>query len=172
MTQASTFTVRDEFGLACPSCGSDDRLRVRLTTMADLTPDGTDPFDDHEWDDKSFMSCRACGFHGVVAQFQIDRDRSVQVPTEVPIPQLTTKGPSMTTSDVTEAAIAANLSALADGLQRAGTLADTAHKAMAEGYRNLAIGTVLPLEQELPTMTGLLTAILALHRRAGQGGAP
>jgi hypothetical protein len=78
----------------------------------------------------------------------------------------------MTTKNITHAAIEANLAALADGLTRASTLADMARQAMTEGEQNLAIGTVLPLEQELPTMTGLLTAILALHRRAGQAGAP
>ena len=78
----------------------------------------------------------------------------------------------MSTKDITNAAIEANLSALADGLQRAATLAYMASKAIATGHRNLAIGTVLPLEQELPTSIGLLTAILALHRRAGQGGGP
>jgi len=70
------------------------------------------------------------------------------------------------------AAIEANLSALAEGLRQAASLADDARIAMSNGYRNLAIGTVLPLEQELPTFVGLMTAILALHRRAGQGGAP
>lgn len=80
--------------------------------------------------------------------------------------------PIMTTENITHAAIEANLAALADGLTRSSTLTDMARQAMAKGERNLAIGTVLPLEQELPTMTGLLTAVLALHRRAGQGGAP
>ena len=80
--------------------------------------------------------------------------------------------PIMTTENITHAAIEANLAALADGLTRSSTLADMARQAMAKGERNLAIGTVLPLELELPTMTGLLTAVLALHRRAGQEGAP
>ena len=70
------------------------------------------------------------------------------------------------------AAIEANLAVLADGLERSAVLADMARKAMRDDYRNLAIGTVLPLEQELPVLTGLLTAILALHRSAGQGGDP
>ena len=74
-------------------------------------------------------------------------------------------------ADITSTAIAANLSALADGLDQAATLAASAAEAMAGGYRNLAIGTVLPLEHELPAAIGLLTAVLALHRRAGQGGA-
>ena len=71
-----------------------------------------------------------------------------------------------------DTAIEANLAALAFGLREAATLAANAQAAMQKGYRNLAIGTVLPLEQDLPTYAGLLTAILALHRKAGQGGAP
>lgn len=78
----------------------------------------------------------------------------------------------MTTKDLTNMAIEANISVLADGLDHAAKLAAMAKAAMTGDYRNLAIGTILPLEQELPTLTGLLTAILALHRRAGQGGAP
>jgi len=78
----------------------------------------------------------------------------------------------MTTKDLTNTAIEANLSVLAEGLENAAKLADMAKAAMTGDYRNLAIGTILPLEQELPTLTGLITAILTLHRRAGQGGAP
>jgi len=65
------FTVRDEWNLECPSCHSDERLQVALTTMADLTPEGTDPWGDHEWDDKSFMRCAGCGHCGCVADFEI-----------------------------------------------------------------------------------------------------
>ena len=75
-------------------------------------------------------------------------------------------------SDFTSAAIETNLAALAEILLRASTLADMAAKAMATGKRNLAVGTVLPLETDLPMAIGLLTAIVALHRRAGQEGEP
>lgn len=73
-------------------------------------------------------------------------------------------------TNTTDTAITANLAALAEGLREAATLATSAVAAMHADSRNLAIGTVLPLEQDLPTYVGLLTAILALHRRAGQGG--
>ena len=82
------------------------------------------------------------------------------------------KDQTMTSADITNTAIEANLSALADGLQHAAKLASQAREAIQTGYRYVAIGTMLPLEQELPASIGLLTAILALHRRAGQGGAP
>lgn len=46
-------------------------------------------------------------------------------------------------------AIEANLAALASGLREAAALAAEAHTAMQTRRRNLAIGTVLPLEQDL-----------------------
>ena len=73
-------------------------------------------------------------------------------------------------SAILQNAMLANLQLLSASLVRASTLADMAVKAMRDDHRNLAIGTLLPLEEELPTLVGLLTAILALHRRAGQGG--
>ena len=62
-------------------------------------------------------------------------------------------------------AIKANLEVFAEGLREAADLAASAHNAMHDGQQNLAIGTVLPLEGDLPVYAGLLTAILALHRR-------
>ena len=73
---------------------------------------------------------------------------------------------------ILNAAIEANLSALVDGLERAAALGSMARKAIRDEHRNLPIGTILPLEQELPMLEGLLKAILVLHRTAGQGGAP
>ncbi len=66
----SSSTVREEWGLACPKCRRDDRLQVELTTMADLTAYGTEPFGDQQWDRRSHMRCDACGHSGKVARFQ------------------------------------------------------------------------------------------------------
>ena len=66
---SDNFTVREEWGLACPKCGSDDHLQVQLTTMADLTSYGTEPFGDHTWNENSHMRCFACGHNGKVAGF-------------------------------------------------------------------------------------------------------
>ena len=71
-----TFTVRDEWQLACPKCGSDERLQVSLRSMADVTPDGTEPFGDHEWDNASFMRCAACGHAATVSNFYVEEARS------------------------------------------------------------------------------------------------
>ncbi len=75
-------------------------------------------------------------------------------------------------TDILDKAIAANLAALAEGLARGAKLAAMAAKAMRTGERNLAIGTVLPLEHELPTSAGLFATIVALHRKAGREEAP
>ena len=66
----------------------------------------------------------------------------------------------------TNEAIAANLGVLAEGLREAATFATSAQDAIHAGERNLAIGTVLPLVETLPQLAGLLTAVIALHRRS------
>lgn len=65
-------TVREEYDLICPQCGSDEHLAVELTTMADLTPEGTDPYGDQEWDHNSYMRCRNCGSDGAVCTFYVE----------------------------------------------------------------------------------------------------
>jgi hypothetical protein len=62
-------TVRKIFGLACPSCGADDDLRVVVRVVAKLSPDGTDPLGDHDWDEQSSCMCSRCEFTGYVRQF-------------------------------------------------------------------------------------------------------
>jgi hypothetical protein len=69
--------------------------------------------------------------------------------------------------DTIESAIAANLDALSLRLAQASTLALSGAAAMAEGRRNLAIGTVLDLERTLPEIQALFNAALALHRGKG-----
>jgi uncharacterized Zn finger protein len=64
-------TVRKEWGLACPNCGSDEHLEVELATMARLTPDGPEPpLREHYWDEGSYMRCEACGTIGYVKSFR------------------------------------------------------------------------------------------------------
>ena len=61
-------------------------------------------------------------------------------------------------------AISANLRALALTLQRSQAIAAEADEAMAAGKRNLAVGTLLDMEQLLPQAEALTDAIMALHR--------
>lgn len=69
--------------------------------------------------------------------------------------------------DTIDSAIAANLDALSHRLAQASALALSAAAAMAEGRRNLAIGTVLDLERTPPEIQALFNAALALHRGKG-----
>lgn len=64
-------TVRNLFGMACPNCASDEHLRVVVRVVARLSPDGTEPFGDHDWDDESLCMCDGCEFVGYVRQFVI-----------------------------------------------------------------------------------------------------
>ncbi len=69
-------TVREEYDLICPQCGSDEHLSVELTTMAYMTPEGTDPFGDQEWDHNCYMrciNCINCGNDGTVCTFYFEK---------------------------------------------------------------------------------------------------
>ena len=62
-------SVRETFGLCCSNCGSDESLQVQVSTMADLSADGSEPTGDQEWQEDSFIHCRACGHTGTVKNF-------------------------------------------------------------------------------------------------------
>lgn len=72
---------------------------------------------------------------------------------------------------VIDAAIAANLAALAQRLEEATAVAREASSAMANRNRNLAIGTLLIIEEMLPESQALFSAALALHRGRSKDGA-
>lgn len=71
----------------------------------------------------------------------------------------------------TENPIRPLLEALARILQEAQVSADHAAAAMGQGQQNLAIGTILDLEQTLPAAQALYTAAVTLHRLPRKGGA-
>ena len=60
--------------------------------------------------------------------------------------------------------IAVNLAALERRLRSSLQHICSARAALTEGKQNLAIGTILPLEQMLPEANALLATILLLHR--------
>lgn len=69
-------TVSDIFNVRCPDCGSDSALMVVITVLAHLSPDGTDPDDDHHWDDESNCICGACDRIGTVKDFRINNEEN------------------------------------------------------------------------------------------------
>ncbi len=65
-------TVRETWGMACPSCGSDESISVEVSVIMNLSSDGTsDTGGDHVWGDDNFCLCGACRFEGVVCNFRI-----------------------------------------------------------------------------------------------------
>ena len=80
----------------------------------------------------------------------------------------------LTMDEAIHTAIHAYLAVLILRLQHAEKLAVEAVAALSTGRRNLAIGTVLPLEKMLPECEALFRAALILHRMEPQsrdGGA-
>lgn len=67
-------TVRTLFKLACPKCGSDEHLAVAIETWANLSPDGTEPIGDHDWNAYSGCRCTSCAFNGAVENFHVAPD--------------------------------------------------------------------------------------------------
>lgn len=70
--------------------------------------------------------------------------------------------------DRTTAALTANIATLADLLAEAAKYAAEAAEAMAAGNRNLAVGTLLQIEQTVPDAKTIMDATFALHRVAGR----
>ena len=61
--------LREVFDLGCSACGQANELIIMISTLARLTPDGSEPEGDHEWDDASYCRCPECGHDGTVADF-------------------------------------------------------------------------------------------------------
>jgi hypothetical protein len=63
--------VRETWGMACPQCGRDDRLGVKVKVWAMLSEDGTETHGDHEWNKDSQCMCTDCGWEGPVIHAQV-----------------------------------------------------------------------------------------------------
>jgi hypothetical protein len=66
-------SVRSSFEMCCPKCYDDSEITITFTGTCKLVPDGSEDCGDHEWNDDSAATCGACGFAGVVKDFEIDR---------------------------------------------------------------------------------------------------
>lgn len=70
----------------------------------------------------------------------------------------------------TDINMTAHIGTLADGLTSASQTAWEAFEASQAGRTNEALGTLLPVMEQLETFTALCKTIIALHR-IGKGGA-
>ena len=67
-------TVKSEWKMCCPKCGSDSSLMIAVNLSVLLTPNGTIVQDgDHEWDSQSDCQCSACGEQGTVLHFDMEK---------------------------------------------------------------------------------------------------
>jgi hypothetical protein len=62
-------SMNDDFGLACPNCEQRDAVCIQMTCMTHVTPNGSEPYGDHDWDGTSYCCCEMCGQEGTVADF-------------------------------------------------------------------------------------------------------
>jgi hypothetical protein len=61
-------------GMACPECKSLGPFKIAVTSMATVTDDGTDEFEDIEWDDGSYCRCIECENDGIVENFKTKKN--------------------------------------------------------------------------------------------------
>ncbi len=55
--------------IKCPKCGNEQRFRIRATILAIVTDDGTEDYEDLDWNEESYIDCPACMKSGTVAEF-------------------------------------------------------------------------------------------------------
>ncbi len=67
-------------------------------------------------------------------------------------------------SNTTLDTITANITLMEARLQRAHSLARDALAAIKDGKQNLAIGTLLPMQEDMADTDALLKTVLLLHR--------
>lgn len=74
-------------------------------------------------------------------------------------------------SNSTQDTIRSSIALMEERLQRASTLASMAHDAMKRGEQNLAIGTLLPVQQDFAELDALLKTVFLLHRSRNDSAA-
>ena len=59
-------------GLACPKCGNDERLFITGSAVFEVHDDGTENYQDVEWDSNSPTACgnADCDFAGDLGDFR------------------------------------------------------------------------------------------------------
>ncbi len=53
-------------GIKCPKCGNEAVFAITAQVWCIVEDDGVIDYEDHEWDDDSIISCRACPAVGKV----------------------------------------------------------------------------------------------------------
>ena len=61
-------------GIRCPQCGNEERFVIGAEAFFSVTDNGTEGYEDVEWDDGSYCRCVKCGKSGVLADFADDSE--------------------------------------------------------------------------------------------------
>ena len=60
-------------GMRCPKCGQEDRLKIEVPLMCEVTDNGSEVIDgDHFWNESSFCHCPECDHEGKLCDFRIE----------------------------------------------------------------------------------------------------
>lgn len=68
-------SVKTEWEMACPKCGSDEQIMIIATVRIQLMEDGTEGGHGgggFEWDEHSPCTCDKCGHSGEVEDFEAE----------------------------------------------------------------------------------------------------
>lgn len=58
-------------GMRCPECGAEEEFRISASSMFQVDDSGTIDHEEVDWDDGSYMECKACHYGGIVMNFKI-----------------------------------------------------------------------------------------------------
>lgn len=69
--------------IACPECGNRDQFRIEMKSVFTLRDDGTEGYEDTEWERNDYCQCSQCQREGKVRDFTFpDLDDLLHVPNE------------------------------------------------------------------------------------------
>ena len=62
-------------GIQCPKCGSEETFFIVGTAVLEVTDDGVEDFNDADWEEDSYIRCRACDHQATVKDFTIEETK-------------------------------------------------------------------------------------------------
>ena len=69
-------------GKMCPRCKSQGPFRIAATALFTVEDDGTEDYEDVEWNDRSYFECKNCHCFGMAWDFEIRNRDKLRLPDE------------------------------------------------------------------------------------------
>ena len=66
-------------GMQCPHCGDYGPFKIEVRCIVTMHDDGTDDYDDTNWDGDSYCRCMNCGEEATVKAFREEGEESPQL---------------------------------------------------------------------------------------------